>query len=102
MQIDKKTLRNLFFGAAGCILLYWILHETERFRSFFGFLKGVLSPFILGACIAFIINVPMRGIENRFVRIKRDGLRRTIALILTLLVVIMVVALVFVLLIPQV
>lgn len=102
MQIDKKTLRNLFFGAAGCILLYWILHETERFRNFFGFLKGVLSPFILGAGIAFIINVPMRGIENRFVRIKRDGLRRTIALILTLLVVIMVVALVFVLLIPQV
>lgn len=102
MQIDKKTLRNIFFGVAGCILLYWILHETERFRSVFAFLKGVLSPFILGAGIAFIINVPMRSIENRFVRIKRDGLRRTVALVITLLVVVLVIALVFVLLIPQV
>ena len=102
MQIDKKTLRKIFGGAAGCIVLYWILHETERFKSVFAFLKGVLSPFILGAGLAFIINVPMSSIENRFVRIKRPGWRRTVALILTLLVLALVVALVFVLLIPQV
>ena len=102
MQIEKKTLRNIFFCAAGCILLYWILHETERFRSVFTFLKGVLSPFILGAGLAFIINVPMRSIEQKFVRIKRDGLRRVVALLLTLLVILLVLALVFYLLIPQV
>lgn len=102
MQIDKKTLRNIFFGVAGCILLYWILHETERFKSVYDFLKGVLSPFVLGAGIAFIINVPMSSIENRFVCLKRAGLRRTVALILTLLVILLVIALVFVLLIPQV
>ena len=102
MQIDKKTMRNVFLGVVGCILLYWVLHETERFQSVFVFLKGVLSPFILGAGIAFIINVPMSRIENRFVRIKRIGLRRTVALVLTLLALLLVIALVFVLLIPQV
>ena len=102
MQIDKKTMRNVFLGVVGCILLYWVLHETERFQSVFVFLKGVLSPFILGAGIAFIINVPMSRIENRFVRIKRTGLRRTVALVLTLLALLLVIALVFVLLIPQV
>jgi len=102
MNFDKKTLRNIFLGVGACIFLYWVLHETERFRSVFTFLKGVLSPFILGAGLAFIINVPMRSIENRFVRIKRSMLRRTVALLLTVLVVLLVLALVFYLLIPQV
>ena len=102
MQIEKKTLKNIFFCAAGCILLYWILHETERFRSVFTFLKGVLSPFILGAGLAFIINVPMRSIEHKFVRIKKEVFRRVVALLLTVLVILLVLALVFYLLIPQV
>lgn len=102
MHFDKKTLRNIFFGVAACIILYWILHETERFRSVFTFLKGVLSPFILGAGLAFVINVPMRSIENKFVRIKNNTLRRTVALILTLLAFLLVLALVFYLLIPRI
>ena len=102
MNIDKKTIKHIFFAAAGCILLYWILHETERFRSVFTFLKEVLSPFILGAGMAFIINVPMRSIENKFVCIRKQGLRRAIALLLTLLIFALVLALVFFLLIPQV
>ncbi len=102
MNFDKKTLRNIFLGVGGCILLYWILHETERFRSVFTFLKGVLSPFILGAGLAFIINVPMRSIENKFVRVKNVMLRRTLGLVLTILAVLLVLALVFYLLIPQI
>jgi len=31
VHFDKKTLRNIFIGVAFCIVLYWILHETERF-----------------------------------------------------------------------
>ena len=30
LVIDKKTLRNVFLGVGGCILLYWLLHETDR------------------------------------------------------------------------
>jgi len=102
MQIDKKTLKNIFIGVGACIVLYWILHETERFKSVFQFLKGVLSPFIIGACIGFIINVPMSGIEAKLTKVKKIGLRRTLALVITLAVVLLVLALVFVLLIPQV
>ena len=102
MNFDKKTLKNIFLGVGACIILYWILHETERVKSVIDVLSGIFAPFVAGAGIAFIINVPMRSIENKFVRIKRDGWRRTVALLITLAVIIMVLSLVFYLLIPQV
>lgn len=102
MHFEKKTLKNIFLGVIACIILYWILHETERVKSVISVLNGIFAPFVVGAGIAFIINVPMRSIESKFVRIKKDGWRRTVALLITLVVIAMVIALVFYLLIPQV
>ncbi len=102
MHFEKKTLKNIFLGVGACIILYWILHETERVKSVLDVLSGIFAPFVVGAGIAFIINVPMRSIENRFVRIKKDGWRRTVALLITIAVIAMVITLVFYLLIPQV
>ena len=67
-EIKKDTLRRIFFGVCGCILLYWLLHETERFSSVVNVIKGMLSPFILGGVLAFILNVPMRAIENSLLK----------------------------------
>ena len=30
MQIDKKTIRNIFLGVLSCIVLYWVLSDAER------------------------------------------------------------------------
>ena len=102
MFSNRKTLGRIFLGVAGCIILYWLLHETERVRSVWGFVKGVFSPFVVGAALAFILNVPMRSIENRLSRIKIPGLRRAIAIVLTLLAILLVLTLVFWLILPQV
>ena len=101
MHIEKKTLRNVFIGVVICILLYWILHETERVKSIYALIKGVLSPFVLGASIAFILNVPMRSIEGLFKGVKNLRLRRLISVILALIAVLLVLTVVFLLLIPQ-
>ena len=101
MHIDKRTLRNVFIGVISCIVLYWILHETERVKSVFAVVKGVVSPFVLGASLAFIFNVPMRAIEGLFGGVKSIKLRRLIAVVLTFIAVLLVLTLVFVLLIPQ-
>lgn len=102
MELNKKTLKSIFFGVAGCIFLYWILHETERVRSVISVIKNVLSPFIIGSVLAFIINVPMRSIENMLIKIKNAKLRRSTAVLLTFVAVLLVLAVVFMLLIPQV
>lgn len=102
MQFDKKTLTKIFLGVVGCILLYWLLHETERVKTVLRFIKGIVSPFALGAALAFILNVPMRAIEKLVTRITNQTVRRMVALLLTFLGVLLVLALVFWLLIPQV
>ncbi len=101
MHIEKKTLRNIFIGVISCIVLYWILNETERVKMVLSVVKDVISPFVLGASLAFILNVPMRAIEGAFVGIKKLFFRRLLAVILTFLALLLVLTLVFLLLIPQ-
>lgn len=103
MYLDKKTLRNIFLLALGCILVYWILNSPERFNAIYGTFKGIFSPFIWGAGIAFILNVPMRGIENKWLyKIKSDSARRGVAVLLTFIFFLAALAAVIWLLIPQV
>ena len=102
MQIDKKTVRKVFLIVVGGILLYWLLHETERVRIFWAAATGLVAPFVIGAALAFIFNVPMRAIERRLGFIQRPGLRRTAGIILTLISFVVVIAGVVLLLIPQI
>ena len=102
MNIDKKTIRNLFLIAAGCIVIYFVLTETQKLGQAWRALMGLLSPFMIGAAIAFILNVPMRGIEARLVKVKSYGLRRASAILLTLLSFTAVIVGVVLLLIPQI
>ena len=102
MNIDKKTIRNLFLIAAGCICFYFVLNETDKLKAAWSGLLGLLSPFLLGAAIAFILNVPMRAIEDKLSKLKSDGLRRATAILLTLLAFVVVIVGVVLLLIPQI
>ena len=102
MQIDKKSVRKIFWVLSGCIVLYWLLHEPERAKLLWETFSGVVSPFVFGAGIAFILNVPMRAIERNLDFIKKDGLRRTAAIVLTLFSVVIVIYGVVQLLIPQI
>lgn len=102
IELNKKTMLRIFFGVCGCIVLYWLLHETASVGNALSVILGIFSPFITGACIAFVLNVPMRAFEKLLSKIKKPGLRRGIALILTFIAVLLVLTVVFVLLIPQV
>ena len=101
MELNKKTLRRIFFGAAGLVVLYWLLHETERLTNLLYTGWSILAPFFVGAAVAFILNVPMRAIERRLSRIKKPKLRRALAILLTVVCVILVLIGVVYLLVPQ-
>lgn len=101
MHIEKKTLQKLFFAAAGCVVLYWVLHETEQLKNFWKSATDIISPFVLGAALAFILNVPMRAFEGWLQGIKKDGWRRCLAILMTFAAIGLVLFGVFRLLIPQ-
>ena len=102
LELNKKTLRTIFLGVAGCIGLYWLLHETERLTMLLKTVWGILSPFAAGAAIAFVLNVPMRAIEKTLKKVKKPGLRRGIAILLTFLAVVLCITGVVYLLLPQI
>ncbi len=102
MELNGKNLRRIFIGVAGCIVLYWLLHETARVIYVLKMITGMLSPFIVGAALAFVLNVPMRTIEHWLHKVSKPGVRRALALVLTSVAVLLVLYGIFALLIPQI
>lgn len=102
MEFNKKKLRYIFLGAGACILLYWMLHETERVSAICNSIYTVLAPFLAGAVLAFVLNVPMRAVEKLLHGIDHPGLRRGTAILVTMLAVMLVLAGVVCLLVPQI
>lgn len=102
-EVNKKTLWRVFLVVCGCIVLYWLLHETERVALFKASVSGILAPFVFGGVLAFILNVPMRAFENSILKkIDNGKVKRLLAVILTFIALLLVLALVFWLLIPQI
>jgi len=102
MIIDKKTLRKIFVLIAGCIAFGWLLLDTARASAVFTYIWKLVSPFVVGAGIAFIFNVPMRSIENQLEGMRKPGLRRTLAILLTIFSLVLVIMFVVELLVPQI
>lgn len=101
MELDKKNFKRLLAVVCTGIILYWLLNEPQLASGVWSFGIRTLSPFIVGAVIAFILNVPMRFFERHLKFIQKTGLRRSAALLLTLVCGALVITAVFSLLIPQ-
>jgi len=102
MMIDKKLLRKIFILLAGCIAFGWLLLDTDRAKQVYDFIWGLIAPFVVGAGIAFIFNVPMRAIENQLDGVHKPGIRRTLSLLLTVFAMVLIIMFVVELLVPQI
>lgn len=102
LKIDRKVSRGFVIAVFALIVGYMLLRETERVKMIWNFLKGIFSPFILGALLAFILNVPVRFFETKLGKLKNEKVRRITAICLMLLAVVLVIAAVLLLLVPQI
>lgn len=102
MRIDKSVIKKLFVLIACCILFGWLVLDTARATALFSAVWSLFSPFVVGAGIAFVFNVPMRAIERQLADIRKTGLRRVLSIVLTILCLVLIIMFVFELLIPQI
>ncbi len=102
MHFDKKFLHKLFVLVAGSIVFAWLVLDTGRARELFTSIWNLFSPFVVGAGIAFVFNVPMRAIEGQLDGVRKDSLRRGLSIILTLAALVLVIMFVVELLVPQI
>ena len=102
MHIDKKLMHRIFGLIAGAIVFAWLVLDTARATTLFNRIWDLISPFAAGAAIAFIFNVPMRAIENQLKDIRKQNVRRGLAIVLTILCLVLIIMFVFELLVPQI
>ena len=104
---DEKSIRIIKTGSF-LVILYFLLSNIGHIFSITGKTIKILMPFIVGAAMAYILNVPMRKVESglfrnrdKFKGSKWDKRRRIFALLITLFLTVLVIALVAYLIIPQ-
>jgi len=109
MKIDKKTFQMLASLLILALLFWWFISNAA---SVFGFLAGVvriLSPFIIGLCIAFVVNIVLNVLEKLWNRVSFKGrlagvwknLKRPVCIVLSFIVVIGLIAAVFFIVVPE-
>ena len=104
MEFNFKNNKNMLFIVFAGILFYVGLQNVS---GIFGFVQSGISllfPFVLGAAIAFILNVPMKQIELRLVgklKIKLHSIRRGISLFATILIVVCIILIVMLVVVPE-
>jgi len=98
-----KQIRHLMILAA--FLLLAIIYSDKVFQGI-AFLFGILAPFFTGGAIAFVLNIPLRGLEEKLFsgwKGKWAGkLKRPLCLVLSLVLVLLVISLVVGTVAPQV
>ena len=102
VRIDKGVIKKLFVLAAGCILFAWLVLDTARATALFSAIWNLISPFVVGAGIAFVFNVPMRAIERQLADLHRPGFRRALSIVLTILCMVLIIMFVIEMLVPQI
>ena len=106
MELNRNTMRKLIFLIVLVFLLFACAQNVGFILTGLRLFVEILSPFLVGGAIAFILNVPMHFLENKPLRPLRDSKRlkklaRPVALLLTLLLVVLVILILLLVIIPQ-
>ena len=64
MEFKKENLKNCMYLILFAVLLYVGLQNLNVVLDFLMRVIGLFLPFIVGAGIAFVLNVPMKFIEK--------------------------------------
>lgn len=102
MDLNKQNVKKILGIITFTLVLLGLLLNLEAVKTQLMFLWGIIFPFALGGAIAFILNIPMTAIERQAKRMKfKEKLVRPVSMALSILFVFAIVAVVLVVVIPQ-
>lgn len=110
MELSRSTMKKLALLIAFAALAFTAFEWFDGAARAAVFLLDLLAPFLAGGAVAFVLNVPMRFIESRFMpspggkptvsrRVRR--LVRGISLLLTFLFVVLVILVLVLVIAPE-
>ena len=78
IELNSKNMRKILVIVAFAIILYWGLQNLSVVWGIVTTFFKVISPFILGLCIAFVLNIPVRIIERIYYNNKRKNTKKKV------------------------
>lgn len=113
VHVNKFSIKKIIMIALGLIIFYLAIKNIAVVISYIGTFISFFTPFILGAALAFIINVPMTKIEgflfkkvpeNPKTRLQRCAktLKRPVSMLIALVLVFGVIVIAGIIIVPQV
>lgn len=107
MDLSKNTKRFLILLSAFTVGLVLLANHVSAIGGFISGVMTIFTPFIVGACLAFIISVPMKLFDNllkkqiRGKSICSDRARKPLSLALAILLVLLLFILFGIIVLPQ-
>lgn len=109
--MEKKNLEIKKWGILIFVVLvgYWIVNNLNILGNLFSMLLNILSPFIIGGCLAFILNIPMSFFEKKLSKKRtkkgkkksNKKLLRIVSMVLAILVILFGFTLIITLIVPE-
>lgn len=96
-KIKKDFLQIIAFG----ILLFCAIEHFNFIHFFLTRAFQIMMPFLIGSVIAFILNVPLTAIEKTLHFKSSEGFKRGVALMITLFSILGILAVVLLVVIPE-
>lgn len=103
LKEDKKKIQIGIIILIVPVILAYLLFNGKSIGNALGTFMAIISPFIIGAALAFVLNMPMSFIENKIFKkwTSKPGLKRAISLLMSLVIVSAIIAFVVILIIPN-
>lgn len=90
MNLNRDNIKKILFIITFTLVLAMCLFNLDKVFYYINILFAVATPFIIGGAMAFIVNIPMSGIEKTLFNNKMtgknnkiNGLKRFISLLLS-------------------
>lgn len=108
MELSKKTVKRILLIITFTVLLIWAIYNHKLLFKYIGELYSLISPFVIGLCIAYVVNVIMRPIERLWMKLLSkckgkwvEKMKRPICLLLSILLVIGIILAVVFIIMPE-
>ena len=105
--MKRKPLGLILLVVAIALPSFALLLQVTGAAKAFSALASLLSPLLIGICVAFVVNIPMSALERRILKLSKTKKRATLVLVrgvsilFSIILVVCIFALVLVLIIPE-
>ena len=109
MNLDRKNMEKIIILGIIFILIYLGVQNMNVVVGFFFWVLSMLTPFLIAVIMTFFLNVPLKAIEKRLFRPKNgkpvkpilEKMRRPLALVFSILIILLVIGAFLTIIIPE-